>query len=98
MCRKNIAFDAFRIFLMNAKYKKTLERVFQNPVPANIKWRDIETMLVSMGAEIREGNGSRIRVRLNGVITTFHRPHPSPDTKKGAVLSVRKFIVEAGIK
>jgi len=83
---------------MIAKYEKTLERVFQNPVPANIKWREIETMLVSLGAEIIEGNGSRIRVRLNGIVTSFHRPHPQPDTKKGAVVSVRRFLIEAGVQ
>ncbi len=83
---------------MNAKYEKTLERIFQNPVPANIKWRDIETMLVSLGAEIEEGRGSRVRVRLNGIVTIFHRPHPSPDTKKGAVIALRKYLLEAGIE
>ena len=82
---------------MAPKRDKTLEQVFKNPVPANIKWRDIENMLLSFDAEIKEGIGSRIRVRLNGVITSFHRPHPSPDTKKGAVLSVRKFLIDAGI-
>ena len=83
---------------MNAKYEKTLERVFSKPTQANIKWRDIETMLVSLGAEIKEGNGSRIRVQLNGEITSFHRPHPKPDAKKGAIDSVRRFLIEAGVR
>ena len=83
---------------LNAKYEKTLDHVFEHPAPANIKWRDIETMLVSLGAVIEEGSGSRIRVRLNGVMTSFHRPHPQPDAKKGLVKSVKKFLIEADIR
>lgn len=83
---------------MSPKHDKTLERVFQNPVLANIKWRDIETMLVSMGAEINERAGSRVVVKLNGEAQVFHRPHPNPDTKKGAVLAVRKFLESANVK
>ncbi|MCG6858023.1 MAG: type II toxin-antitoxin system HicA family toxin [Salaquimonas sp.] len=83
---------------MNAKYEKTLERIFTNPAPADIKWRDIETMLVSLGAGIKEGRGSRITVRLNGRRAVFHRPHPKPDTDKGAVKTLRQFLIDAGIK
>lgn len=82
---------------MNAKYEKTLERIFTDPVHADVRWRDVETMLVSLGAKIEEGRGSRVRVMLNGVAAVFHRPHPKPDTKTGAVKSLREFLTEAGI-
>jgi len=83
---------------MNAKYERTLERVFADPTPANLKWQDIESMLVSLGATISEGSGSRVRVELNGVIAVFHRPHPSPDTKRYAVRNIRDFLIAAGIR
>lgn len=41
-----------------------------------------------------EGRGSRLRVYLNGVRAVFHRPHP----RKGAVKSLRRFLLEAGLK
>jgi len=28
----------------------------------------------------------------------FHRPHPSPDTDKGAVASIRKWLETNGVK
>jgi hypothetical protein len=28
----------------------------------------------------------------------FHRPHPRPETKKGAVDAVRQFLINAGVK
>jgi len=82
---------------MNKKHQKTLEQIFQNPVQAGIVWRDIETMLKALGAEISEGNGSRVRIALNNVRAVFHRPHPKKETDKGAVVSMRRFLKEAGI-
>jgi hypothetical protein len=82
---------------MNKKHQKTLEQIFQNPVQASIAWRDIETMLIALGAEISEGNGSRVRIALNGIRAVFHRPHPKKETDKGAVISMRRFLKEAGI-
>jgi hypothetical protein len=74
------------------KHQKTLELVFSRPVSANIKWRDIESLLAALGAEVTEREGSRIEVFLFGEIRVFHRPHPRPDTDKGAVASLRKWL------
>ncbi len=82
---------------MQKKHRKTLESIFAQPVRANISWRDIESLFVSLGAEISEGKGSRVRIALNDVRAVFHRPHPQKETDKGAVKSVRRFLKEAGI-
>jgi hypothetical protein len=83
---------------MNKKHHRTLEAILEDPVRANILWRDIEAMFDAAGAEISEGRGSRVRVFLNGVRADFHRPHPRKETDKGAVRSVRRFLTEAGVK
>ena len=83
---------------MNKKHQKTLKQIFQQPVQAGVIWKDIEAMLKALGAEISEGNGSRVRIALNGVRAVFHRPHPQKETDKGAVVSMRRFLKEAGIK
>ena len=82
---------------MNGKHVATLHAVFDDPVRSGIAWRDIEAMLAAAGAEISEGQGSRVRVALNGVRAVFHRPHPQKETDKGAVKSVRRFLMEAGV-
>ena len=79
------------------KHEKTLAAIFAEPTRANVKWKDIEAMLLSYGAAITEGRGSRVRVLLNGVRAIFHRPHPRPQLDKGALMSVRRFLSEAGI-
>lgn len=77
---------------MKRKHQKTLESIFARPVSANIQWRDIEALFVELGAEITEREGSRVAVVLFGEVRVFHRPHPSPNTDKGAVASIRKWL------
>ena len=82
---------------MNKKHKKTLQEIFKNPVSSSVVWKDIETMLVSLGAEISEGSGSRVRIAFNGIKAVFHRPHPKKETDKGALKSMRRFLQNAGV-
>lgn len=82
---------------MTKKHRGTLKAVFADPVRSNIPWRDVEAMLESVGAEITEGEGSRVRIAFNGVRAVFHRPHPQKETDKGAVKSLRRFLAEAGV-
>ncbi|MBO6552287.1 MAG: type II toxin-antitoxin system HicA family toxin [Roseitalea sp.] len=83
---------------MNSKNKRTLTKLFRRPVANDIRWQDIERMLVAMGAEVSEGRGSRIRVLLNGEVATFHRPHPRPTTDKGAIVALCEFLEQAGVR
>lgn len=83
---------------MGPRHKRTLQALLDDPVRSNIAWRDIEAMLTSAGAEISEGEGSRVRIALSGVRAVFHRPHPQKETDKGAVKSMRRFLSEAGVK
>jgi hypothetical protein len=82
---------------MHSGHKKTYAALFKNPIPADIVWRDIEGLFAALGAEISEGTGSRVRVKLNGVRAVFHRPHPQKTADKGAVNSVRRFLENAGV-
>jgi hypothetical protein len=82
---------------MNRRQRRTLRRIFAEPTPADLRWKDIESLLRAAGAEVSEGAGSRVRVALNGVRAVFHRPHPSPETKRGAVRTVRDFLTAAGV-
>lgn len=83
---------------MNSKNKKTLTAILQEPVRSDINWSDIESLFLSLGAEVSEGRGSRIRVALNGIRAVFHRPHPRKVTNKGALKSVKRFLLTAGVK
>lgn len=83
---------------LSSRYKRTLAAVFDDPVRSDIDWDSIESLLNSLGSELNEGRGSRIRVALNGVRAVFQRPHPQKEADKGTLKSVRRFLTEAGIK
>ena len=83
---------------MKAKHRATLERIHARPASGNVKWRDIEDLFKALGGTIEEAEGSRVTVRLFGVVRVFHRSHPSPDTDKGAVASIRKWLEDNGVK
>lgn len=82
---------------MNKAHQKTLEIIFQKPVPANLEWRRIESLFRALGALIIEGSGSRVRFELNGVIATFHRPHPQKEAKPYQVRDARSFLEKVGV-
>jgi len=83
---------------MNRKNQRTLQAIFAKPVLSNINWKDIEALFMALGAIIEEGRGSRVRILLNEEEAVFHRPHPQKETDKGAVVSVRRFLENAGVK
>jgi hypothetical protein len=83
---------------MKGKSKKTLEDIFAVPIKSNIAWKDVESLFQALNADISEGQGSRVRISLNGIRAVFHRPHPRKEIDKGTLVSVRRFLKEAGIK
>ena len=83
---------------MNKKQRQTLERIFEKPERSDITWNGIESLFKALGADISEGRGSRVRVALKDVRAVFHRPHPQRVTNKSTVRSVRRFLLETGVK
>ena len=51
---------------MSKKHERTLEAIFKLPVQSSVPWKDCEKLLIALGAKISEGEGSRIRIVLNG--------------------------------
>ena len=83
---------------MKKKHQNTLRKIYHRPVLGTIKWGDIEALFISLGATVIEREGSRVAIILNNTIKIFHRPHPKPDTDKGAVNSVKLFLQQHNIK
>jgi len=83
---------------MKRKHQRTLELIFVRPASGNVQWRDIEALFVELGAEVSEREGSRVAVVLFEEVRVFHRPHPSPNTDKGAVASLRKWLEQHGVE
>jgi len=83
---------------MNKKQRQTLEQIFEKPERSDMAWSNIESLFKALGADVSEGKGSRVRVALNDVRAVFHRPHPQRVTNKSTIRSVRRFLLETGVK
>ena len=83
---------------MNSKQRKTLAAVFAEPVPGTVEWVAIESLLVAVGCQVIEGSGSRVRFVFDGMVATFHRPHPAKEAKRYQVRDAREFLLRIGVK
>ena len=83
---------------MKRKHCQTLALIFNRPVSGSIKWDDILALFKALGGEISKREGSRVAVFLFNEVRVFHRPHPTPDTDKGAVASIRNWLENHGVK
>jgi len=78
---------------LNRKQTKLIESVFAVPTRANIKFSDVEKLLISLGATKNEGSGSRVGfVMPNGLKWEAHRPHSQKEAKKYQIESLRDFL------
>lgn len=83
---------------MNATHRKTLIAIFTDPVSKSLEWRRIEALLLAIGCQVIEGNGSRVRFEKDGIIGTFHRPHPEKEAKPYQVRDARLYLENLGVK
>jgi len=83
---------------MNSKHRKALQAVFALPTVKGMVWQDLEALLIALGAEVLEGDGSRVKFVLNGRVIRFHRPHKPKTARAYQVELAREFLESMGIK
>ena len=77
--------------VMKAKHRRILEAIFATPTRGGIVFSDIEALVVAIGSNVREGEGSRIVFELKGKRIYLHRPHPGKEAKKYQVEELREW-------
>jgi len=82
---------------VNNKHRKTLDKIFSNPVSGNLPWNDIEALLIAVGCNVVEGSGSSVTFEKNGRRAYFHRPHPQRDALIYRVKMAREFLTKLEI-
>lgn len=83
---------------MNAKHRKTLQAIFAKPTAPNIVFAHIEALIVGLGGEVHEREGSRVKILLKGEQWHCHRPHPGKEAKRYQVEEARELLERAGIQ
>jgi hypothetical protein len=83
---------------MNAKHARILQAVYTKPTLASIAFSDLEALLIALGAEVREGAGSRVVFEFNGKRWYPHRPHPGKEARRYQVEELRALLESEGIR
>jgi hypothetical protein len=82
---------------VNSRHARTLRAVFTDPVSPQIEWQAVEALLLAVGCRVIEGAGSRVRLERDGVVASFHRPHPAKEAKRYQVRDAREFLRKLGV-
>ena len=83
---------------MKKSHLKTLQAVFRQPTAGTIVFADIEALVIALGGEVQEREGSRVRITLKGEQWRCHRPHPGKEAKKYQVEEARELLERVGVK
>jgi hypothetical protein len=82
---------------VNSTQTKTLARIYDEPVRTDLRWSEVRSLLMALGAAITEGRGSRVRITLKNHHLMLHRPHPQPELKPYMARAVRELLQNAGV-
>jgi len=82
---------------MSHKHQTLLRAIFQDPLPANIHWRELESLLQHLGATLEPSHGARFKVTLNTVVEFLHHPHHNSECSRELIKQVREFLGHAGV-
>ena len=81
---------------MNSKHRKTLRAIFAKPTSPSIVFSNIESLIIALGGEVTEREGSRVKITLRGEQWRCHRPHPGKEAKHYQVEEVRELLERVG--
>ncbi|MCK6405252.1 MAG: type II toxin-antitoxin system HicA family toxin [Rhodocyclaceae bacterium] len=82
---------------MSHKHRNLLQAIYQDPIPANIQWREVESLLHHLGADVEPNHGARFRVVLNKREFFLHHPHHSNEFSKQEIKHLREGLASAGM-
>lgn len=82
---------------MNSKHRKTLRAIFARPTSPSIVFSDIESLIIALGGEVFQREGSRVKISLRGEQWRCHRPHPGKEAKRYQVEEVRELLERIGV-
>ena len=80
---------------MSHKHIQLLRTIFHDPISGNIHWREVESLLAHLGAEIEPLSGARLRVKLNHYVGILLRTHLGSTLGRQDVQHLREYLSHA---
>jgi hypothetical protein len=82
---------------LSGPHQKTYQRVFQHPMPHNLQWREVWSMLGAIdGVDAVEDAKGNLKVTRNGQSLMLHRPRGKDLADKHELKQVRHFLERSG--
>jgi hypothetical protein len=78
---------------LSGAHQKMYEQLFQHPLPHNLHWQEVWSMLGAMkdAQAVEEGNGN-LKVTRNGQTLVLHRPRGKDLADKKELMHIRHFL------
>jgi hypothetical protein len=82
---------------LSGPHRKVYDRIFQHPMPHNLEWREVWSMLGAMGdtKTVEENNGN-LKVMRNGQTLVLHRSRTKVLADKRELMHIRHFLERSG--
>jgi hypothetical protein len=79
---------------LGSHHRDTVKRLFAHPASGNIEWREVKSLLESIGAASEAPDGA-LRVTLGGETEVLRRPQ-GKDIDTQMVVDLRRMLTRAG--
>ena len=79
---------------LSSHHRDTIERIFSHPPSHNIEWRQVVSLLETIGTVTREHNG-KLKVALGPETEVLPAPH-GKDVDAQIVVDLRRMLTQAG--
>ncbi len=81
---------------MNSKHRKTLEAIMSKPTPKALPYRDVKSLLIGIGCDFEEREGSRVCFSMLPNAVSMHRPHPGKEIREYQIKEIKTFLQKTG--
>ena len=78
---------------LSGSHRKTYEHLFAHPMPGNLDWQDVLSMLAAMpDVSVEDTHGSHVKVTRGGTTLTLHRPRGKEFSDKAQLTHLKHFL------
>lgn len=84
-----------KLALVKGVHRRTLEAIFHHPAPDSLEWRDLISLVESVG-DFYEKSNNEFVFEVGDTRHLMHRPH-TKDLTSSQVIGIRHFLAQAGL-
>lgn len=74
-----------------SRITKIRDKLYKEPPPTDFTWEELKTLLLNLGFNEKQGNGSRVKFEhpMLDFPISIHRPHPQNTLKRYVIEQIK---------